>query len=123
MQNHEPGGFVATMEENLKKAVTELLLLSLLREREYYIGELAERVREKSGGALSIVFPYAAIYRLLDENAIEEVKKRIAPDGRKRQYYRITEAGLLRCAQLRQTYDRFLAGVELILKEDERHEP
>lgn len=29
-----------SLEENLKKAITELLILQLLSQREYYIGEI-----------------------------------------------------------------------------------
>ena len=52
------------LEENLKKALTELLILFLFHEKEHYIGELSPLLEERSKGALSIVFPYAAIYRL-----------------------------------------------------------
>ena len=51
-----------------------MLVLYLLSEREYYIGELTAVMREKSHRILNIVFPYAAIYRLLDEGFIQEVK-------------------------------------------------
>jgi len=79
-----------SLEENLKKAVTEMLMLYLLSQKECYIGELTETLSQKSEGALSIVFPYGAIYRLEQEGYIADCGKRNAPDGRRRQYYRIT---------------------------------
>ena len=82
-----------TLEENLKKALTEPLVLFLLSQREYYIGELTSVIQEKSGGALNIVFPYAAIYRMSRNGHITESQKWIAPDGRLRQYYAITDQG------------------------------
>lgn len=100
-----------SLEENLKKALTEMLVLYLLSEREYYIGELTAVMREKSHRILNIVFPYAAIYRLLDEGFIQEVKKRVAPDGRRRQYYQITARGREYLSQLLSTYRRFTQGV------------
>lgn len=91
-------------EENLKKALTEMLLLYLLSQREYYIGELTDRLKANSAGALSIVFPYSALYRLQQAEYITETKKRNAPDGRRRQYYAITDAGCRYLEQLLRTY-------------------
>lgn len=61
-----------SLEENLKKALTELLILRLLSERAYYIGELTQTLHQRSAGALRIVFPYSAIYRLLQGEYIAE---------------------------------------------------
>jgi len=113
-----PEQTVPSFEENLKKALTELLVLKLLSEKEYYVGELADTLYEKSGGALKIVFPYAALYRMLEKEYIAEVKKRVAPDGRRRQYYGITDAGRDYLASLLNTYARFFEGVEKILASD-----
>ena len=60
------------LEENLKKAVTELILLTLLVRKECYIGELAKAVFEQSRYAFSLAFPYAAIYRLEREGYLCE---------------------------------------------------
>lgn len=110
----------STLEENLKKATTELLILHLLSQREYYIGELSTALHEKSGGALAIVFPYAAIYRLQEAGYIAELPRRIAPDGRRRQFFTITTEGSAYLTQLRDIYAAFTEGVAHIL--DERSE-
>ena len=47
----------------------------------------------RSHGTLSIVFPYAAIYRITAAGYLTESEKKTAPDGRLRQYYAITPAG------------------------------
>lgn len=104
-------------EENLKKAFTEMLLLFLLSQREYYISELTDMLKANSAGILSIVFPYSALYRLQQAECIVETKKRNAPDGRRRQYYAITEAGRTYLQQLLQTYQRFIGGVNAVLSE------
>ena len=106
-----------TLEENLKKALTELLVLRLLSQRDYYIGELTADLKEKSHGALSIVFPYSAIYRLEQSGCIIETGKRIAPDGRRRQYIRITDTGRAYLARLLETYNEFAGGVAAVLAE------
>ena len=104
-----------SLEENLKKALTELLILRLLSDRDYYIGELTATLSQKSGGALTIVFPYGAIYRLQRSGYICEIEKRNAPDGRRRQYYRITESGNTYLDQLIGIYIAFSKGVEAVL--------
>ena len=106
------------LEDNLKKALTELLLLHLISRKESYIGELTEAIREKSGGALSIVFPYSAIYRMLRSEFILESEKRIAPDGRRRQYYTITPKGQHHLQAMTDTYNRFINGFNRILSEE-----
>ena len=104
-----------SLEENLKKALTELLILQLLSLRPAYIGELTAELNRRSGEVLSIVFPYGAIYRLEQAGHITEFGKRHAPDGRRRQYYRITETGTHYLGQLLSIYRRFCGGVEAVL--------
>ena len=95
-----------------------MLLLHLLSQREYYIGELTQALCKKSGNILSIVFPYGAIYRMSRSGYIAESKKRTAPDGRLRQYYTITDTGRKYLVQLLETYRRFTTGVEAVLESE-----
>lgn len=107
--------YPSSLEDNLKKALTELLVLKLLSVRDYYIGELTRQIKEKSGGALVIVFPYGAIYRMTRSGYIAESKKRNAPDGRLRQYYTITDKGREYLAQLMEEYAHVAEGVDNVL--------
>lgn len=107
------------MEENLKKAVTEMLVLTLLRGEDMYAAQITQALEERSGGSLSIVFPYAVLYRLINFGYITEAYKKIAPDGRRRQYYQITEEGRRYGAELRELYWRFTAGVRQLLEKEE----
>lgn len=106
----------ATLEDNLKKALTELLILHLLSRREHYIGELTETLRQESDGNLTIVFPYAVIYRMIRAGYIIETSKHNAPDGRRRQYYGITETGRGYLAELLKVYDRIHRSVNMIVE-------
>lgn len=108
------------LEENLKKALTELMVLFLLSEKECYIGELSSMISKRSHGILSIVFPYGAIYRLEEAGFIKEIGKRNAPDGRRRQFYSITDAGQIHLDHLLKTYERFSKGVSDVLIKGER---
>lgn len=104
------------LEENLKKAVTEMLVLSLLAEEDMYAGQILEMLETGSGGAFSVIFPYAFLYRLIDNGYIIEAYKKIAPDGRRRQYYQITDKGRQYVDQLDDCYHRVHSGVELLLE-------
>jgi PadR family transcriptional regulator PadR len=106
---------VISLEDNLKKALTELLILHLLSQRQYYIGELTATLSKKSNEVLNIVFPYSAIYRMLRANHIFECEKRIAPDGRRRQYFQITDSGRAYYQQLLEVYKNFSQGIDVIL--------
>lgn len=121
MATAERNNLSSALEDNLKKALTELLLLYLLAQKECYIGELTDALRTKSHGVLSIVFPYAAIYRLLQSEHIIELPKRNAPDGRRRQYYGITRKGRAYLQQLLHTYSVFSKGIEDVLGGNEEN--
>ena len=115
-ENERNPGYV--LEENLKKALTELIMLFLLSQKDRYIGELTDIIRSRSNGTLSIAFPYSAIYRLLQSGYIRESEKRYAPDGRRRQYYFITEIGKARLFQLLSAYRSFIGNIDHILDEE-----
>ena len=119
----ERSGSAAGMEDNLKKAVAEMLVLFLLNERDMYIGEIPVELERRSGGVFHIVFPYSIIYRMVKFAYIEELKKRVAPDGRRRQYYAITPRGREYLTQLRGLFAQFTTGVDTILaSEGEQYE-
>lgn len=104
------------MEDNLKKACSELLVLALLHQRDYYALELSGAMEEYSGGAISITFPYAILYRMIDQGYIVEIPKRIAPDGRRRQYFRITDEGRAYFRGNWKIYQGFTAGVARLVQ-------
>lgn len=104
------------MEDNLKKAVTEMVVLSLLSREDMYAGQIAQAIEDHSGGAVSIVFPYSALYRLISAGYIWEAYKNTAPDGRRRQYYQITEEGRDYLTRLLEVYQRFTGGVDVLLQ-------
>lgn len=103
------------MEENLKKALSEMLVLALLHERDYYALELSGAIMERSNGAIEITFPYAILYRMIEQQYIQELPKRIAPDGRRRQYFGITETGRDYFQQIWTVYKVFTSGVDQLV--------
>ena len=107
-------GTAAGLEENFKKAVSEMLLLSLLNEKEMYVGEITGAMEKRSGGAYMISYPYAIIYRMSKLNYICEIDRRNADDGRLRQFYGITDAGRKYLGELMATYSKMIGCVESI---------
>ena len=118
----ERSGSAAGLEENMKKAVAEMLVLFLLNERDMYIGEIPEELEKRSGGTFHIVFPYSVIYRMVKFDYIEELKNRIAPDGRMRQYYGITDTGRAYLKELYEVFMQFTGGINTILHFGEKEE-
>ena len=49
---------------------------------------------------------------MIDGGYIEEKPKRVAPDGRRRQYYGVTQAGRAYFREIWRTYKTFTAGVD-----------
>ena len=107
------------LEEHLNRALTELLLLHLLDQREQFVGELNEALLAHGRSETPAQFPYSVFYRLLQAEYILESRKRIAPDGRRRQYYTITDAGKAYLTELLAIYNRFSASVSAILEKGE----
>lgn len=109
MANKEHG----ILTENLKKGLTEYLLLQCLAARPMAIYEIVAVLDEKSGGICRICYPYATIYRLLDAGCIAEMGKHFA-DNRRRAFYRITDIGKVHLAQMKSELNAFLLGVSKI---------
>ena len=99
--------------ENLKKGITEMLILAFLNQEESTINSVVKKLDECSDGKCKITFPYATIYRLLDNSYIAEGEKRVA-DNRRRQFYKITDKGRKYFAQMRSEYMNFISGVDMI---------
>ena len=116
MEQKRTSNAFAILGENMKKALTEMLVLRLLSERDYYIGELGDTLRERSGRALNIVFPYASIYRMEKYGYLYECEKRIGPDGRRRQYLAITDERRVYVDRLIKTYAVISNGVQQVLE-------
>jgi PadR family transcriptional regulator PadR len=79
----------------LLKGTTTLLVLTVLREGELYGYEIAQRIRENSGG---VFVPnegslYPALHALEADGALE-ANWRDSDRGPRRRYYKITKAGL-----------------------------
>ena len=112
-----------SVKDNLNRALAEFYLLEIFSVSDCYIGEITEILKKRSGDRLSIISPYNIFYRLAESGYLIEKNKRIAPDGRLRLYYTITESGRAYHSALLEMYSCFSDGVKIFLNEkDNSHE-
>ena len=101
------------ISENLKKGITEMLILAFLNKQDMHIYAILNMLDKYSNGVCKIAYPYAAIYRLLDNKFIVENGKKV-DDNRLRQFYAITDAGRAYFESMKNDYATFINGVTSI---------
>jgi len=96
----------------LLKGTTPLLVLSVVREGELYGYEIAQRIRERSGGAFapSEGALYPALHALEADGALTAVWRE-SDKGPRRRYYQITPAGDALLAAHEREWSSFSVGV------------
>lgn len=110
------------ISDNLKRGVSELVLLSLLSEQDMYGYEMVQALRERSRDKfiLQETSMYPTLYRLQDGEYIS-AREELVGKRRKRTYYHLEPAGE---AYFRQSLAEYLSvqqGIRAILKlEEER---
>lgn len=107
--------YSAKMTDNLKKALTEMLILSFLSKKDMTIYEILKILDTQSEGVCRIQYPYGVIYRMSDRGYIEIAGKAVA-DDRRRIHYRITDLGREYLKKITEEYNCFLSGMNMILK-------
>ena len=85
-------GTAAGMRDSIKKAVTEMMVLFLLRQKPMYVYEMSQEMSRLTGGVYTFNTLYLAIYRLQEHGHIAEAGKQEA-DNRIRVYFKLTDAG------------------------------
>lgn len=101
--------------ENIKKGMTELLILTILEQGDTNIYDILKKLDSFSDGACSISYPYAAIYRLLDRSYIVECGKQVN-ENRRRQYYHMTKSGKVYLTEMKSEYEHFMRGVSKLME-------
>ena len=82
------------LEREWMRGAGALAVLTLLQKREMYGYELVTGLEEESGGLLEM--GHSTVYPLLyslERRGFVTTSEREAPSGRRRKYYRLTEAG------------------------------
>ena len=104
-----------TLARELKRGSAELMILSLLEERERHGYELAQLIEQRSDGAITfhVASLYPTLYRMQDKNLLEGrwVEK---AGQRRRRYYRITAAGRKALKAHRTVWEEFFQGLSRV---------
>ena len=106
--------YSAKMSENLKKALTEMLILSFLSKKDMTIYEILTILDKESDGICRIQYPYGVIYRMSDRGFIEIAGKAVS-DDRRRIHYRITDLGREYLSRISEEYQNFITGMNMIM--------
>jgi len=103
---------LALADRELKKGSTELLILSLVKDRPRHGYEIGQLIEMRSGGALrfNVASLYPLLYRLENRGWIrgrwvEKIGKR------RRRYYRLTPAGRKILAAQREGWREFVEAI------------
>ena len=100
---------------SFKRGTTEMLLLAMLTEREWYVYELDKRLKEITNGTFDTKTPhiYTVLYRMEKKEFVTtrvELEKR-----RSRVFYQITPLGREYLRQLLALYRDISAGIQTAL--------
>lgn len=110
-------GLLVGVTENLKRGVTELVLLGLLTQQDMYGYEMAQALRDRSSGKFVLLETsmYPTLYRLQDHHYISSYEELVGR-RRKRTYYHIEPAGTAYYQKILAEYLTAQEGIQAILK-------
>jgi PadR family transcriptional regulator PadR len=106
-----------SLERELKRGSTELLILALLEERHRHGYELARLIDERSRGAISFhaASLYPTLYRMEEKDLIEG--RWVEKIGqRRRRYYKLTKAGRQALASQRNVWENFFDALNRVAR-------
>ncbi len=110
-------GTAAGMRDSIKKAVTEMMVLFLLRQKPMYVYEMSQEMSRLTGGVYTFNTLYLAICRLQEHGHIAEAGKQEA-DNRIRVYFKLTDAGQRYLDELLPTYREMIGALDALLAQD-----
>lgn len=91
--NEKEDELASSLQDSIRKSVTEVLILFLLHQKPMYAYEMLREIEQVTGGLFSYRTLYLAIYRLQERGYLVEKEKRIV-DSRARIYLAPTESGV-----------------------------
>ncbi len=111
---------MSNFDQQLKKGVLELLILSMISEKDMYGYELICEIENKSRGLIYLKEGslYPILYRLEDYGyvTVYEVKKEGSKQSKK--YYSITDDGKKQLNEWYETWDFFTKTIYSMLRSD-----
>lgn len=102
----------------LRKGVTEMVVLAALRPGEAYGYELLRRINDIEGLALTESQVYPLLARLAGDQFVR-VRTAPSPTGPPRRYYQLTTAGRRHLSEMIQSWRQIGTAVDHLLKENQ----
>lgn len=108
--------------DNFKRGTVELIVLSVLSQKDMYGYEIVKAVNEKSGGLFTLPLGtlYPVFYRFSENGYISDYDEVV--NKRLRKYYHLEEKGKDYYREMLLEYKKISQGVEMILKAVEEDE-
>jgi len=97
-----------------KKGILELLVLSLLKQRDMYGYELVNKISENVSISEGTIYP---LLRRLNKEGYFETYLKESSEGPPRKYYKLADSGIAAHQTLLKEWNTFLKDVSIILKE------
>ena len=113
-----PGKQNLKYEADLLRGNTDLLLLFLIREKQYAYGyQLIKEIRKRSEGYFHFKegTVYPALHRLEDEGLLHGEWQQL-PNGQDRRYYHLTEKGNQALSEKMSAWQGFITAVKLVFE-------
>ena len=103
-------------KNNFKKGSVEMLMLHILQESDCYGYEIAQNIKERSGGRITVLegSMYPILYRLEEAGYISQYEKLVGK-RRTRVYYHLENAGKEQLKSLLSDYNEVRTGIDMIL--------
>jgi PadR family transcriptional regulator PadR len=108
-------------DRELKRGTLDMILLSLISEREMYGYELISTLEERGGSAFQVKEGtlYPVLYRLENAGFIE-ARWETAERGVPRKYYHLTPAGSQQLQELTKAWQEFSSAIDVLLGIEEK---
>lgn len=108
---------MSRLDSKVKQGSSEVIILTLLSQREMHGYEIGKQIEELSDGVLRFEMAslYLALYRMLQKGWLEAYWE-ASPAGRKRRYYRLTKNGRRQIRPLRRSWQQFLGALNRIVR-------
>ncbi|PYP39617.1 MAG: PadR family transcriptional regulator [Gemmatimonadetes bacterium] len=106
-----------SLERELKRGSTEVLILALLDERQRHGYDISRLIDKRSGGTITFhtASLYPTLYRLEDKGLIEGRWVERAGQ-RRRRYYRLTPAGRKMLFEQRTIWETFFLALDRVAR-------
>lgn len=110
------------ISEGLKRGTIELVLLSLLIQKDMYGYEICQELKEKSHGLYVVTEGslYPVLYRLIEKGCISDRNEKVGK-RRTRVYYHIEQTGIDYLNEIKNEYFNMHNGISLILRTGGEH--